>query len=165
MKEIRVSNGRVTLVDDCDYRTLSMLAWQSINGKHVSHSYRTGGHVKNILMHVMIAGWMGLEIPPGHEVDHKNRDPFDNQRDNLRVVTRSLNAHNSDIQVNNTSGVTGVSWHEVQGKWQVRIIVRKQSIQLGYFSRFEDAVAARIAAERRYVGNEYTSNQPGPAAR
>lgn len=162
MKEIRISNGRVTFVDDEDYRILSRLAWQSCNGRHVSHIYRDGGRTKTILMHHMIVAWMGLKIPPGHEVDHKNRDGFDNQRDNLRVVTQSINGLNKNPPVTNTSGITGVNWDEMRGKWKVRIMVREQSIYLGRFSRFDDAVAARIAAERRYVGHEFTSNQPGP---
>lgn len=170
MKEIRVSNGRVTLVDDCDHRALSMLAWQASGGgrgscsRYVSHGYRIGSRVKHILMHHMIARWMGLEILPGFEVDHKNREPYDNQRDNLRVVTQSINGHNTGLYTNNTSGVTGVDWHKSSGKWQASIRVQGRKIYLGLFTSFEDAVAARIAGERRYVGREYTANQPGPAA-
>lgn len=162
MKEIRVSNGRVTLVDDCDHRVLSMLAWQS-TGRYVCHGYWADGRMKKVLMHVMIARWMGLEIPSGHEVDHKNREPYDNQRDNLRVVTQSVNAFNIDLKVNNTSGATGVYWNKTYCKWQASLRLHGRNISLGYYRKFEDALAARIAGERRYIGNEYTSNQPGPA--
>src|SRR4051812_28706759 len=103
MKEIRLTNGGVTLVDDEDYRLLSTLTWQACDGRYVTHHEHSRGHNRLIRMHNMIALWMGLEIPAGHEVDHKNRDGLDNQRHNLRVVTRSLNCHNTGLRRNNTT--------------------------------------------------------------
>lgn len=166
MKEIRVSNGRVALVDDVDYRLLATLAWQSHDGQRVSHGYVSQGRRNKLMMHNLIARSMGLEIPDGHEVDHKNRDGFDNQRHNLRVITHAMNLHNRDLQVNNTSGVSGVCWDTQNGRWkvQIRIPGMKTRTHLGLFARFEDAVAARLRAEVRYLGGEYTTNLPGPAS-
>jgi hypothetical protein len=48
-------------------------------------------------------------IPEGLVVDHIDRDSSNNLIDNLRLVTGEVNARNSRMSVNNTSGITGVS--------------------------------------------------------
>ena len=42
-------------------------------------------------------------------VDHINRDTFDNRKSNLRIVSYSLNNHNSSIRKTNKSGIKGIS--------------------------------------------------------
>ena len=106
---------------------------------------------------------MGLKFPPGYEVDHKNRDGLDNQRGNLRAVTHSVNQHNRDLYRNNRTGVSGVTWYKQRGQWIAKIQIQGRRTCLGYFDRFEDAVAARLKAEERHFGGEYTTNLPGPA--
>lgn len=44
---------------------------------------------------------------------------------------------------NNTSGVIGVSWNKVSGTWQAHI-------GLGNFVHKEDAILARMTAEKEY---------------
>lgn len=53
---------------------------------------------------------------------------------------------------NNKSGKTGVRWATKSNKWQARIGVDGKDISLGYFESFEEAVAAREAAELEYYG-------------
>lgn len=47
--------------------------------------------------------------------------------------------------MNNTSGVSGVSYRKGNQKWQVRIA---DDQHVGYFQTFNEAVAARKAAEK-----------------
>lgn len=164
MKEIQLTNGGVTLVDDEDHRLLSKITWQSCDGRYASHHHNTGTENKLIKMHNVIARSIGLKFPPGHEVDHKNRDGLDNQRHNLRVVTKSINMYKRSLMSTNTTGISGVNWYERYHKWNATIKIRGQRMNLGYFVKFEDAVAARLAAEVRYLGGEYTTNLPGPAS-
>ncbi|WP_346961325.1 hypothetical protein [Clostridium sp.] len=51
---------------------------------------------------------------------------------------------------NNVSGITGVGWSKVNGKWRSRITLNRKVIHLGYFESFEDAVEARRNAEKMY---------------
>lgn len=60
---------------------------------------------------------------------------------------------NKKIQSNNTSGVTGVSFHARKGQWYARISFKGKSHSLGYFDELEDAIAARQEAERKMFDN------------
>lgn len=90
------------------------------------------------------------ETPDGMQIDHINHDRSDNRIQNLRMVTKISNGRNLTKKINNTSGVTGVSWYKSRGKWRVQIMVDRKSMHIGYFSDFESAVAARISANERY---------------
>lgn len=86
---------------------------------------------------------------PAHEIDHVNGDPRDNRIANLRSVSHYENLRNCRRSKRNTSGVTGVSWNRVHGKWQACIRINGKTKGLGTFQRFEDAVEARQKAERQ----------------
>jgi len=88
----------------------------------------------------------------GTEIDHINRVRSDNRWSNLRLVTRSQNNMNSGMRSDNQSGHKGVTKRRDTGKWHARITVDRRVLLLGNFITFEDAVAARRAAERQYFG-------------
>lgn len=72
--------------------------------------------------------------------------------ENCRWVTPSLNSFNITVRKNNTSGKIGVWWLEKYKKWRAGIRYQNKQIYLGCFDLFEDAVAARKAAELHYFG-------------
>lgn len=84
------------------------------------------------------------EWPKG-EIDHINHDPADNRIENLRDVSHAENHRNQSLRQNNSSGVAGVA--RVRDVWYARIKRGGKLTHLGYFERFEDAVAARKDAE------------------
>ena len=86
------------------------------------------------------------------EHDHINRNELDNRKENLRSCTRSQNCMNRGIQSNNTSGFTGVSWHNQSKKWCSSITKNKKFCILGYYTSKNDAVRARLKAEAEYYG-------------
>jgi len=83
-------------------------------------------------------------------MDHINGCRHDNRLENLREVTRKTNAKNLGIRKSNTSGFTGVNWQKLDNKWQARITIGGETIQLGYFINIEDAIEARKAANIKY---------------
>jgi hypothetical protein len=80
-------------------------------------------------------------------IDHANGDTSDNRWVNLRAVTQQVNASNSRLYANNTSGAVGVFWDIRREKWSANIRQHGRQRFLGYFDLFADAVAARKAAE------------------
>jgi hypothetical protein len=87
--------------------------------------------------------------PEGH-VDHINGIRTDNRIANLRVVCPAGNARNKRRYSSNASGHTGVRWYKPLEKWVAQIRGDGRIVHLGYYSDMDDAIAARLAAERRY---------------
>lgn len=80
-------------------------------------------------------------------IDHIDGDPTNNRLSNLREAPQSVNGKNARVRKNNTSGVMGVCWAQRLSKWVAQINVDYRKIHLGVFEEFDDAVAARKAAE------------------
>tara|TARA_R110000764_G_scaffold82501_1_gene162808 strand:+ start:52 stop:528 length:477 start_codon:yes stop_codon:yes gene_type:complete len=93
--------------------------------------------------------YMNGEFPKG-DIDHINHAKADNQIKNLRVVTHSENHRNRGKGKDNTSGFTGVCWHKRDNKWLAQIMVEGVNTHLGYFTKKEDAIAARAEANIKY---------------
>lgn len=72
-------------------------------------------------------------IPDGRELDHVCRNRACANPWHLRLATHSENLRNTVAKANSKSGLKGVSWHKVSGKWAARIMVNRKMISLGYF--------------------------------
>jgi len=87
---------------------------------------------------------------PEYQIDHINQIRNDNEIKNLREVTRFCNMQNQKVNINNASGVTGVTWNKQRNKWRAHIRKNKKFIHLGRFSNLLDAAKVRYAAEQKY---------------
>lgn len=87
-------------------------------------------------------------------IDHINGVRDDNRIENLRSVNMDQNAKNASRRKDNLSGTTGVGYYPNKGTWRARINHNGKSILLGYFKTYEEAVAARKAAEKIYAYHE-----------
>ena len=88
---------------------------------------------------------------PEHYIDHINRNKADNRIENLREVNPKCNAHNCNIAINNTSGITGVSMYSKTGKWYAQIMDSNGKYKnLGYYDSKYDAACARYCGELQY---------------
>jgi len=98
MKKIPLTQGKLALVDDADYKWLNQWKWKVINCNYTCYAARTiylGGGRKNqksgtIQMHRLI-----LNAPINMEGDHKDGNGLNNQRSNLRLATSGQNSQNS----------------------------------------------------------------------
>jgi hypothetical protein len=86
--------------------------------------------------------------PDGH-IDHANHRRDDNRIENLRDVSVQENCLNMTRCSDNTSGVVGVSRTTSGKPWSASIESGGMRKHLGTFDSFEDAAAARKAAESR----------------
>jgi hypothetical protein len=88
-------------------------------------------------------------ITPDDYIDHKNRDKEDNTEDNLRKVSFSENSYNKSGK-NNKHEVTGISYdaRHKSRPWRAVIYIERKSKHLGNYSTKEEAVEARLQAEK-----------------
>lgn len=73
-------------VSDEDFAALQGFRWTFCNG--YARRWCGGGY---LWMQHAVTQRMGLVIPHGFEVDHVDRWPLNNTRENLRIVTRNDN--------------------------------------------------------------------------
>ncbi len=145
MKKIFLSDGQVTLVSDEDHIFLAGFNWSLYSGGYA----RTRIDGKQRHMHRVIVERMGLDLSKGG-VDHIDGNGLNNQRNNLRIATRSQNMANCRKNRNNKSGYKGVSWHKARQKWQARIMFTGQAIHLGYFDDPKEASNVYCEAAEYY---------------
>jgi len=147
MKKIKLTRGKLAIVDDEDFDFLNQWKWCFISSGYAGRAERINKkRGKFILMHRLIN-----KTPIGFETDHLNRNKLDNRRSNLKTVTMSQNKMNTGVQSNNTSGHKGVHWFKRDRKWQVYIKKDGKRIHLGYFSNIKSAILMRKNAEKRYA--------------
>lgn len=113
---------------------------------------------KKTFVHRIAFLFMTGKLPnEGLFVDHINGNRQDNRWENLRLTTRSQNQMNiTATPSNNTSGHKGV--HKINRpktkySWFARIKSNRQTIHLGVFETFDQALVARKQAEEKYFGN------------
>jgi hypothetical protein len=101
-----------------------------------------------------------MEPAKGLLVDHRNRNPFDNRRDNLRIATHSENSCNQPKRKNTSSQYGGVTRDKRCGRWEAVIVDQGKRIRLGRFDNEEDAARAYDAAAKKYHGEFARLNFP-----
>lgn len=144
MKEIKLTQGKVALVDDWEYETLSDYLWHAdLKGK-VYYAVRTNPRA---YMHHLL-----LPAISGYQVDHVDRNGLNNQKHNLRYCTYEQNQMNRRIQSGGTSRYKGVSWDKHKCKWEVNIRRKPRSVFLGYFKSEKEAALAYNCAALQYFG-------------
>jgi hypothetical protein len=151
---INLTQDQFTIVDDIDYEYLLQFKWyakKERTGKfYAVRNERVNGKRKhkNIYIHRVIAERMGLDL--SCDIDHIDRDSLNNLRNNLRFATKTATSQNRSKHKNNTSGIPGVYWHKVAGKWQAQIKVNNKTKYLGLFGDINEAAEVYKEASLKY---------------
>lgn len=166
MIEIKLSQGKSTIIDDCDL-ILAHINWYAHKkGKYniqwyAMHGERTNGKQYQIYLHRMILERMlGRKLIKGEQVDHIDCNGLNNLRSNLRLATHSDNIHNQrPYKCQKSSKYKGVSWATKSHKWQAQIRIKGISTHLGYFDNEEiardcyDKKAKELYGDFAYASN------------
>ena len=151
MKEIKLTQGKVAIVDDEDYEYLRQFKWCARNHRGYTwyaqrFSQTVNGKRRIILMHRYI-----MDTPDGMETDHINHNGLDNRRENLRICTCAENRRNNRIAENNTTGYKGVGY-TTDGYIRAQIRCNNKKHHLGHFKTVEAAAKAYNKAALKYHG-------------
>lgn len=141
------SNNNEFYFDIEDYHKVKDFCWRvKSNGYVVAYTKGTQQKRKHILLHRLIMNF------PKEIIDHLDRNPKNNMKNNLELSTFSKNNMNKALTKSNTSGYTGVNYIKRLDKWSSTIKKDYKSIWLGYYDKKEDAIKARQKAELKYFG-------------
>lgn len=92
--------------------------------------------------------------PKGTIVDHINGDTLDNRKNNLRFCTVNENARNLVPNYNSDIPYRGIN--RSGNKYAVTIGHNNKKYYIGLFKTLNEAINARIQAEIKYWGKQYT---------
>lgn len=155
MKRITLTQGKTAIVDDGNYAWLSLFRWWVAKKQEKQGGrcyWRAKGYIngRRVFMHRLIT-----DAAAGVEVDHRNHDTLDNQRENLRLCTHSQNLANSRPHQGSTSQYKGVSlgWGR-ERPWEAIINDGDKRVLIGKFTSEEDAARA-FDAKAREIQGEY----------
>ena len=154
MKEIKLTQGKVAIVDDEDFEFLNQFKWcafKNSNGEFVAS--RTVNK-RNRYMHRDVLGLYNPSIYGDH-IDHNG---LNNQKHNLRPSSHHQNILNTTSRINSTSKYLGVSFQNkiVSGKsypkWGVQIQFNKKKYHIGYFKNEHAAALAYNEKAKEFFG-------------
>lgn len=142
--------------DKADYDIIKDRTWfeQTNNGIRTGYIYTRiwdKNKSKSVFLHRFVLEHHGINIT-GKDVDHVNHKTYDNRKSNLRICEHYENIIACKTYSNNHSGKKGVHYDKARNKWVARITINKKDKFLGRFDSFDEARAARIAAEQELHG-------------
>lgn len=150
---IWLTRGYSALVDAVDVPILSSFSWYAhvdLKRGRVYARHRSVGYMHRFLVS-KVPGWL---------VDHKNGDPLDNRKGNLRLSDHHSNAANH-------AGYGMVSYRGVSPiycagptRYRARIKVGDGRLQIGNFKTAELAARAYDRAARKHFGEFAWQNFP-----
>lgn len=141
MKKIKLTQGKVALVDDEDYERVNQYKWYACFQKkrNIFNACRKFNQ-KNIYLHQYIMDTQGKGH--GYSIDHIDHNPLNNQKSNLRVCDNSENIRNQRIKENSTSGYKGVFLTKNKKRYVATIGFNNKKIHVGTFNSPIEAALA-----------------------
>ena len=134
-----IIDNKTIKIDNEDLHLLDKYTWR-INAQGYLANRNINMRFHNFIMN-------RLDCSDGKVTDHINQDKLDNRKSNLRLVSKQINAFNSKVRTDNTSGYTGVCWDKGKDMWMSRIHINGHGKFLGYYNTPERAYEVRLKKE------------------
>lgn len=137
------NSDKTFIIDVDDYGKIKEYCWHETQDRIF-----TTINKKKCSLHRFILGLTSEEAV----VDHINRNPLDNRKQNLRICSLADNAKNRSLSTNNKSGHNGVHFDKKSKKWIAYVCCNKKRYNCGRFDNYEEALKARIKKEKELFG-------------
>lgn len=155
MKIIELTQDKVALVDDEDYDVLMehkwCAHWNYTKWYAVSRINAKVTKMHKFLLHSEAAYIHGKYALL--EIDHVDGDGLNNQRNNLRWVSRTENLRNRVANKSSSSQYVGVYFEQYTQRWCAAIKVDGKTFKIGRFDNEYDAALARDKVALDMWGN------------
>ena len=136
MKRLLIGKNKYALVDNADYDKLRKFKWSPMTRKRTTYAFRTfyraDGLRTSVYLHRVVTN-----ASDGLEVDHINGNGLDNRRENLRVVSKTVNMRNS---YKHRSGVIPGIHKRPDGRYTIQQWARGTVQYVGSARTIEDAI-------------------------
>ncbi len=147
MKEIKLTQGKVALVDDCDFEWLNKWKWCYGEGYAVRAFKKADGKWTTVKMHRLI-----LDTPKGKHTDHKDHNGINNQRKNIRICDYAQNQFNQRKKEGLSSKYKGVNFFKRDKRWYAHITTKGKMRHIGSFKTEEEAARAYNGEAEKFYG-------------
>jgi len=122
---IPTAGEKIAICDADMYESVRHYQWR-LRGTSSTNVYMQIGRKSTSLHRFILPDIKG-------QIDHINRNPLDNRRENLREATARQNIANMALTKLNKSGVKGVFWNKRQNRWNAVIKDHGKVKHLGSF--------------------------------
>lgn len=138
MKEIKLTQNQIALIDDDDLEKVSNHNWYSHKRTNKFYAESTINK-KHIHLHRFILGVNDSNII----IDHIDGNSLNNQKSNLRLCSFAENQMNKKPYKNAPiSNIKGISFISATKKWRAQIQSSKKKIYIGVFDDYKNAALA-----------------------
>ena len=152
-QRIREGNTKHGLGTTRLYRIWKGIKGRTLNPKHKNYNDYGGRGITICDEWLDVQNFYNWAMANGYS-DELSIDRIDNDGsyypENCRWTTKSIQARNTRIAKNNTSGFKGVSYHKRDEKYTAQIHIKSKRIDLGYFKA---AVEGAIAYNNYIIEN------------
>lgn len=145
MKVLALKSNQLVLLDDEDLERAAAFAWCLSGNGHVMRYETWRGRPYAVYLHHFI---VGRPLNRNKLIDHINQNPLDNRKENLRIADKRINALNTGLRRDNTSGFKGV--YRKRDRWRAAAFLNGKYISLGSFATKGEAEYARQEYRRTH---------------
>lgn len=158
--EINPTNSDLKIIIDSeDYEKISITKWflfykkKNRRKKYVKSTGKIRG--KQVTLHRYILGLDDKNI----QVDHRDGNPLNNRKSNLRICTITENNRNKTSHINSTSKYLGVCYDRHRDKWAACLMYNRKKVFNKRFNNEIDAAIAYNNEASKYFGEFANLNQ------
>ncbi|KKK80086.1 hypothetical protein LCGC14_2827010 [marine sediment metagenome] len=123
-------SGKLVSINSEDFDRINEHRWWYDKSNGYVHTRING---KKVYMHRFIIGNNTKQ-----RTDHINRNKLDNRKENLRIVSTSLNNYNRET----TAKYRGLYFDKYGSRWRACLSVKNKTLKLGSFKKIKDAMKA-----------------------
>lgn len=151
-----VFDEAIVKIDAEDLPRVKAFDWYLGSKGYVKAILGFGNERWDISLHQLI-----MSFPEGEMIDHKNRNPLDNRKENLRIASKALNRANSKKNRGAKAKFRGVyPRKDCPGKFRAAITIGRKVINLGTFTSEVSAAKAYDLEALKAFGEYATLNFP-----